>query len=152
MNKVNELVLCTEDYETESEFRTKLLEAIMLLLGAGYICTVREDEVGIFVIEYDHDDSAYGSPHPYWLTPEQAENIPSEYCKAIISLETHYNADVWTDTETDTIRKERCLCLKCKKCTRVNETNCPTAQKLFEIAQNDSCAMMMTRCKNFEHI
>ena len=76
MNKVNELVLCTEDDETESEFQSKLSEAIMLLLGAGYICTVREDDVGIIVIEYDHDDSAYGSPHPYWLTPEQAESIP----------------------------------------------------------------------------
>lgn len=76
MNKVNELVLCTEDYENESEFQSKLSEAIMLLLGAGYICTVREDEVGIIVIEYDHDDSAYGSPYPYWLTPEQVESIP----------------------------------------------------------------------------
>ena len=76
MNKVNELVLCTEDYETESEFQSKLSEAIMLLLGAGYICTVREDDVGIIVIEYDYDDSAYGSPYPYWLTPEQAESIP----------------------------------------------------------------------------
>ena len=123
----------------------------MLLIGAGYICTVREDEVGIFVIEYDHDDSAYGSPYPFWLTPEQVESIPIN-CKETISLETHYNADVWTDTETDTIRKERCLCLKCKKLTSAKETNCETAQKLFEIAQNDSCAMMMTRCKNFEHI
>ena len=76
MNKVNELVLCTEDYENENEFRNKLSEAIMLLLGAGYICTVREDEVGIIVIEYDHDDSAYGSPYPYWLKPEQVECIP----------------------------------------------------------------------------
>lgn len=76
MNKVNELVLCTEDYENENEFQSKLAEAIMLLLGAGYICTVREDEVGIIVIEYEHDDSAYGSPHPYWLTSEQVESIP----------------------------------------------------------------------------
>jgi hypothetical protein len=152
LKKVNELVLCSEDYSNENEFRNKIVEAIMLLTGAGYICVVREDEIGIIAIEFERSDRSYGSPYPYWLTPEQAESIPSEYCKAIISLETHYNADVWTDTETDTIRKERCLCLKCKKCTRVNETNCPTAQKLFEIAQNDSCAMMMTRCKNFEHI
>ena len=75
MNKVNELVLCTEDYENENEFQSKLAEAIMLLLGTGYICTVREDDVGIIVIEYDYDDSAYGSPYPYWLTPEQAESI-----------------------------------------------------------------------------
>jgi hypothetical protein len=69
-------MLCTLDYENENEFQSKLSEAIMLLLGAGYICTVREDEVGIIVIEYDHDDSAYGSPYPYWLTPEQAESVP----------------------------------------------------------------------------
>ena len=65
LNKVNELVLCTEDYETESEFQSKLSEAIMLLLGAGYICTVREDEVGIFVIEYDHEDRNLGFAYPY---------------------------------------------------------------------------------------
>ena len=151
LKKVNELVLCSEDYSNENEFRNNIVEAIMLLTGAGYICVVREDEIGIITIEYENFDQSYGKPYPYWLTPEQAENIPSEYCKAIISLETHYNADVWTDTETDAIRKERCLCLKCKKCTRAKETNCPTAQKLFEIAQNDSCAMMMTRCKNFVH-
>ena len=151
MNKVNELVLGTEDYETESEFQSKLSQAITLLLSAGYICTVREEEIGIIVIKYDHDGSD-GSSYPYWLTPEQAESVPIANCKEVISLETHYNADVWTDRETDTIRKERCLCLKCKKCTGVKETNCKTAQKIFEIAQNDSCAMMMTRCKNFEHI
>lgn len=67
----------------------------------------------------------------------------------MIQLEHHYGADVWTDTETDLIRKEHCLCWKCKKLTCVKETNCPTAQKLFDIAQNDSCAMMMTRCKSF---
>ena len=67
----------------------------------------------------------------------------------MIRLETHYGADVWTDTETDPIRKQHCLCWKCEKLTCVKETNCPIAQKLFEIAQNDSCAMMMTRCKNF---
>ena len=78
MNKVNELVLCSDDYSNENEFRNKIAQAIMLLTEAGYICTVREDEVGIIVIEYDHDDSAYGSPYPYWLTPEQRESISLE--------------------------------------------------------------------------
>ena len=79
MNKVNELVLCSDDYadhDNENEFQNKLAEALMLLMGAGYICTVREDEVGIIVINYERDDHSYGSPYPYWLTPEQAESIP----------------------------------------------------------------------------
>jgi hypothetical protein len=70
----------------------------------------------------------------------------------MIKLEHHYGADVWTNTETDVLRKECCLCWKCKKLTRTQETNCSTAQKLYEISQNDSCAMMVTRCKNFIHI
>lgn len=76
MNKVNELVLCSEDYADEKEFWHKIAEAIMLLTGAGYICTVREDEIGILVIKYDHANQEYGCPYPYWLTPEQAESIP----------------------------------------------------------------------------
>lgn len=54
----------------------------------------------------------------------------------MIRLENHYGADVWTDTETDPIRKQHCLCWKCEKLTCVKETNCPIAQKLFEIEQN----------------
>ena len=76
MNKVNELVLCTEDYANEDVFRTKLSEAIMLLLGAGYICTVKEDVVGVIVINYEYADQSYGHPYPYWLTPEQWDSIP----------------------------------------------------------------------------
>lgn len=76
MNKVNKLVLCTEDYANEDVFRTKLSEAIMLLLDAGYICTVKEDVVGVIVINYEYADQSYGSPYPYWLTPEQLESIP----------------------------------------------------------------------------
>lgn len=76
MNKVNELVICSEDFENEEQFKRRIADAIALLLDSGYICTVREDEVGIIVIEYDYNDRAYGSPYPYWLTPEQVESIP----------------------------------------------------------------------------
>ena len=76
MNKVNELVLCTEDYANEDVFRTKLSEAIMLLLDAGYICTVKEDVAGVIVINYEYADQSYGCPYPYWLTLEQWESIP----------------------------------------------------------------------------
>ena len=77
MNKVNELVICKKEFENETEYKKRLSDAIAILLDSGYICTIREEEVGVIVIEYDHDDSAYGSPYPYWLTPEQAESIPT---------------------------------------------------------------------------
>lgn len=78
MNKVNELVLCIEDYKNESEFKYRLAEAIMLLTEAGYICTLREEEIGIFVINYERDNRSHGCPYPYWLTPEQWESISLE--------------------------------------------------------------------------
>ncbi len=75
MKKVNELVLCSDDYTDENEFRCKIAEAIMLLTGAGYICVVREDEIGIIAIEYDRADHTYGTPYPYWLTPEDVDKV-----------------------------------------------------------------------------
>ena len=76
MNKVNELVICKKDFETKEEFKQRLTEAITVLLESEYICKIRLDETDIIVIEYDYDDKSYGSPYPYWLTPEQVERIP----------------------------------------------------------------------------
>ena len=76
MNKVNELVICKKDFETKEEFKQRLTEAITVLLESEYICTVRAEENDIIVIRYDYDDKVYGSPYPYWLTPEQWESIP----------------------------------------------------------------------------
>lgn len=76
MNKVNELVICKKEFETKEEFKQRLTEALTVLLESEYICTVRAEENDIIVIRYDYDDKYYGSPYPYWLTPEQVERIP----------------------------------------------------------------------------
>lgn len=76
MNKVNSLVVCKKEFESEEKFKDRLKDAIIVLINSGYICTVREDEVGIIVIDYEHDDQSFGYPYPYWLTPEQVESIP----------------------------------------------------------------------------
>ena len=76
MNKVNELVICKKEFESEDKFKSRLRDAIIVLVNSGYICTVREDEAGIIAIDYEHADQRYGSPYPYWLTPEQWESIP----------------------------------------------------------------------------
>ena len=76
MNKVNELVICKKDFKSEDKFKSRLRDAIIVLVNSGYICTVREDEAGTIAIDYEHADQSYGSPYPYWLTPEQWESIP----------------------------------------------------------------------------
>ena len=77
MAKVNQLILALEDYENEEKFENEIKNAIMLLLNAGYIATVRYDDkgLGIVVIEYNYVDLSYGERYPYWLYPEEEESI-----------------------------------------------------------------------------
>ena len=77
MNKVNELVLSREDYESQEEFENEIKKAVMLLLNANQIMTVRYDEkgLGIIVIEYKYADQSYGDYYPYWLSPEEIESV-----------------------------------------------------------------------------
>lgn len=77
MEKVNELVLCRDDYEESYEFEDAIHNAVMLLLNAGYIMTVKYDEkgLGIVAIEYEHADQSYGCRYPHWLSPEEFESI-----------------------------------------------------------------------------
>lgn len=77
MNKVNELVLSREDYESQEEFENEIKKAVMLLLNANQIMTVRYDEkgLGIIVIEYKYADQSYGDYYPYWLSPDEIESV-----------------------------------------------------------------------------
>ena len=77
MNKVNELVLCREDYDSQEEFENEIKKAVMLLLNANQIMTIRYDEkgFGIIVIEYKYADQSYGDYYPYWLSPDEIESV-----------------------------------------------------------------------------
>ena len=77
MNKVNELVLCREDYDSQEEFENEIKKAVMLLLNANQIMTIRYDEkgLGIIVIEYKYADQSYGDYYPYWLSPDEIESV-----------------------------------------------------------------------------
>ena len=78
MRKVNQLVVCTEDYKNTEEFYKALQDALMVILNNGYECTVRYDGpgIGIVAFEYDYDrDNGFGNPLPYWLTPEEADSV-----------------------------------------------------------------------------
>ena len=77
MNKVNELVLCRDEYNSQDEFENEIKKAVMLLLNANQIMTIRYDEkgLGIIVIEYKYADQSCGYPDPYWLLPDEIESI-----------------------------------------------------------------------------
>ena len=77
MSKVNELVLCRYEYDSQEEFESEVKKAVMLLLNANQIMTIRYDEkgLGIVVIEYKYDDQSYGDYYPYWLLPDEIESV-----------------------------------------------------------------------------
>ena len=77
MNKVNELVLCRENYESQEEFENEIKKAVMLLLNANQIMNIRYDEkgLGIVAIEYENADQSYGCRYPYWLLPNEIEKV-----------------------------------------------------------------------------
>lgn len=77
MQKVNELVLCREHYESQEEFENTIKTAVMLLLNAEYVMTIQYDDkgLGIVAIAYEEADRGMGAPYPYWLSPEQVESI-----------------------------------------------------------------------------
>lgn len=77
-NKTNSLVICQDNYRNKEGFVNAIRDTVMLLLNAGYIMTVKYEETGIVVIEYQSDKKEWGCAYPYWLYPEEAETVVYE--------------------------------------------------------------------------
>lgn len=77
MSKVNQLVLCRDNYKDEIDFKNAVRDAVMLLLDAEYIMVIDYDEkgLGIIKIEYNYADETYGDRYPCWLYPEEEESV-----------------------------------------------------------------------------
>ena len=71
MKKINNITICRHKYTKREDFENAVKSAVMLLLDAEYVMTVRYDEkgLGIVVIEYSYANREYGYPYPYWLDP-----------------------------------------------------------------------------------
>ena len=80
MKKVNEIVICRDEYKTKEDFENAIRDAIMVLLNNNYIMTVRYDEkgFGIVAIEYNHAEQELGCHYPYWLLPDEIESVCCE--------------------------------------------------------------------------
>ena len=58
MSRVNELVLCRENYESQEEFENEIKKAVMLLLNADQIMTIRYDEKGLGIVAIEYADQS----------------------------------------------------------------------------------------------
>lgn len=75
MSKVNELVLCRENYESQEKFEDEIKKAVMLLLNADQIMTIRYDEKGLGILAIEYADQSYSDYYPYWLLPDEIESV-----------------------------------------------------------------------------
>lgn len=80
MKDVNTLVICRDSYKSVEQWHDAVKTAVMLLLDADQILTVRYDEkgLGIVCIDFNPDNEEYGSDYPYWMSPTEFETVVSD--------------------------------------------------------------------------
>ena len=64
-----------DNFSSDEEFANHVGQILFNFAKDGYIATFRYEDMGIYIIEYNHADQSLGSPYPYWLTPEEEERI-----------------------------------------------------------------------------
>lgn len=119
MNKVNNIVICKDTYNTTEEFQNAIRDAIMVLLNNNYIMTVRYDEpgLGIVAIDYDYADQELGAPYPYWLDCEQAEYVECRELDEKFGSTTGIPTEAWATSTSITHQADDDLrCVNCNAC------------------------------------
>ena len=59
----------------EEEFENEIKKAVMLLLNANQIMTIRYDEKGLGIVAIEYADQSYSDYCPYWLLPDEIESV-----------------------------------------------------------------------------
>ena len=63
-----------------------------------------------------------------------------------------YGHNVYETPAMDTLRKEHCMCLHCKRMNPGLPDHCPIAAAFYEICKCHGNAFMMTRCDSWAEI
>lgn len=76
MRKVNELVICKDDYNSQEDFENAIKKAVMVLLDNNYIMTIDYEEKGLGIVKicYNYSDKDLGDIYPYWLSITEVES------------------------------------------------------------------------------
>ncbi|MBU1180179.1 hypothetical protein KJ885_04505 [Patescibacteria group bacterium] len=70
--------------------------------------------------------------------------------KRKMKQETHHNEAVWVNTRMEPFRKEQCMCLSCAKMKPGESDHCKHAAQFYKICCEANCALIMTRCREWE--
>ena len=72
---VNSIVIKRKNYDNDSEFWAAVSMFLRLLTENDYIATFQYEDCGDYVIDFNYADRSIGAEYPYWLTPEEYEQI-----------------------------------------------------------------------------
>lgn len=79
-NLYQEFIIEEKQQEIEN---SKIARAIKLFTGEGNVCRVSEEENGIYIIQYEHDEDLnyWGGPRLIWVTDEEYDMIMDNRAK-----------------------------------------------------------------------
>lgn len=74
--QINSITLSSDRYGTREELFKQVGQLLNLLFENDYVCKIREEDCGLIVIEFEHDDEKeyWGSPTLEWVKPECSQN------------------------------------------------------------------------------
>ena len=73
--KVNSICFSPDSYDDKSDLWYELLDVVKALINNNYIINIREGDFGFVYLDFESASKSLGAPYPYWLTPEQAEQL-----------------------------------------------------------------------------
>lgn len=71
------IVFDQETYKSKNDMFSDIGLMLNILTKNGYECAFRYEDAGIYVLEFDSDDPAMGSPMIHWLDEDQLEALYS---------------------------------------------------------------------------
>lgn len=69
------ITISEDNYRTKEDLFKAITNILTILADNGYICIFKLEDCGIYVIEYDYEDSDLRELTPVWLKNEKLEAI-----------------------------------------------------------------------------
>ena len=72
-NGINELTFDPDSYKDIGEMWDDIKSTLKILCKNSHIYTINQEDFGIILIKYAHDESdePYGVPNPEWISPNE---------------------------------------------------------------------------------
>ena len=74
----NEIILDKNRYDNTQDFIKDIGTLVYILTQNEYQCSITYEDVGIYVLGFDHDNPDMGTPMIHWLDREQEEKLNAE--------------------------------------------------------------------------